>query len=271
MHGGIRPSYMGETYLGILRAAKETVPEVHIHGFSPLEIWQGATTIGLPLINYLEKLKAARLATSPGTAAEILYDGIRELICADKITAREWVEVIETAHAVGLRTTAAIMFGHLEQPVHWARHLLTVRDLQTRTGGFTEFVPRPFVPMEAPMYRGGLAREGPTFREAILMHAIARVTLHPHITNIQTAWVKMGAEGALACLRVGANDLGGTLVNEYIARSAGASHGQEMLAAELERMIAGIGRKARQRTTLLGAVSTARASDTLVVRRASAW
>ena len=270
MQGGIHPSYTGDTYLGILRAAKEAVPEIHIHAFSPLEIWQGAKTIGLPLATYLEKLKAAGLATLPGTAAEILDDAIRELICADKITAGEWVEVIETAHAVGLRTTATIMFGHLEQPVHWARHLLTVRDLQTRTGGFTEFVPLPFVHMEAPMYRKGLARKGPTFREAILMHAIARLTLHPHITNIQASWVKMGAEGVLACLQAGANDLGGTLMNEYISRSAGASHGQEMLATDLERIIAGIGRHARQRTTLYGAVGAERGGDASVGRRASA-
>ena len=222
------------------------------------------------MATYLEKLKAAGLATLPGTAAEILDDAIRELICADKITAGEWVEVIETAHAVGLRTTATIMFGHLEQPVHWARHLLTVRDLQTRTGGFTEFVPLPFVHMEAPMYRKGLARKGPTFREAILMHAIARLTLHPHITNIQASWVKMGAEGVLACLQAGANDLGGTLMNEYISRSAGASHGQEMLATDLERIIGGIGRHARQRTTLYGAVGAERGGDASIGRRASA-
>jgi FO synthase len=252
MQGGIHPSYTGDTYLAICRAAKEAVPEIHIHAFSPLEIWQGAKTIGLGLREYLERLKAAGLATLPGTAAEILDEEIRRKICADKITMAQWIEVIETAHAVGLRTTATIMFGHLESPVHWARHLLAVRDLQSRTGGFTEFVPLPFVHMEAPMYRKGLARKGPTFRESVLMHAIARLALHPLIPNVQASWVKMGTEGVLACLRAGANDLGGTLMNEYISRSAGASHGQEMLASDLEQMIAGIGRQARQRTTLYG-------------------
>ncbi len=258
MQGGIHPSYTGETYLDICRAAKAAVPEIHVHAFSPLEIWQGAKTLDLPLRDYLQKLKAAGLATLPGTAAEILDDEVRAVICADKINTREWLQVIETAHEVGLRTTATIMFGHMEKPVHWARHLLAVRDLQARTGGFTEFVPLPFVHMEAPMYRKGLARKGPTFREAVLMHAVARLTLHPHITNIQASWVKMGGEGVLACLRAGANDLGGTLMNEYISRSAGASHGQEMLPAELERMIASIGRNAGQRTTLYGAIPAPR-------------
>ena len=265
MQGGIHPSYTGETYLSICRAAKQAVPDIHIHAFSPLEIWQGATTIGLPLREYLERLKAAGLATLPGTAAEILDEDVRRRICADKITTAQWVEVIETAHAVGLCTTATIMFGHVESPVHWARHLLTVRDLQARSGGFTEFVPLPFVHMEAPMYRKGRARKGPTFREAVLMHSIARLALHPLVTNIQASWVKMGAQGVLACLQAGANDLGGTLMNEYISRSAGASHGQEMLPSDLELMIAGIGRRARQRTTLYGIVP---AGEALLARRA---
>ena len=259
MQGGIHPSYTGETYLSICRAAKEAVPGIHIHAFSPLEIWQGAKTIGLSLREYLTRLKDAGLATLPGTAAEILDEEIRRKICADKISTDEWVEVIETAHSVGLRTTATIMFGHLETKTHWARHLLAVRDLQARTGGFTEFVPLPFVHMEAPMYRKGLARKGPTFREAVLMHAVARLALHPLIPNVQASWVKMGTEGVLACLQAGANDLGGTLMNEYISRSAGAAHGQEMLATDLERMIAGIGRHARQRTTLYGEVPTGEA------------
>jgi FO synthase len=254
MQGGIHPSYTGDTYLSICRAAKEAVPDIHIHAFSPLEIWQGAKTIGLSLREYLTRLKDAGLATLPGTAAEILDEEVRRKICADKISTDEWVEVIETAHSVGLRTTATIMFGHLETPTHWARHLLAVRDLQARTGGFTEFVPLPFVHMEAPMYRKGVARKGPTFREAVLMHAVARLALHPLIPNIQASWVKMGTEGVLACLQAGANDLGGTLMNEYISRSAGAAHGQEMLATDLEQMIAGIGRHARQRTTLYGEV-----------------
>ena len=267
MQGGIHPSYTGETYLSICRTAKAAVPEIHVHAFSPLEIWQGAKTLGLPVRTFLEELKAAGLATLPGTAAEILDDEVRAIICADKIDTAQWLEVIATAHEIGLRTTATIMYGHLEQPVHWARHLLAVRDLQVRTGGFTEFVPLPFVHMEAPMYRKGLARKGPTFREAVLMHAVARLVLHPHIPNIQASWVKMGTQGVLACLQAGANDLGGTLMNEYISRSAGASHGQEMLPADLQRMAAGIGRAARQRTTLYGNVAPEQSTGTVGVRR----
>lgn len=255
MQGGIHPSYTGETYLDICRTAKQAVPEIHIHAFSPLEVWQGAKTLGLPIRVFLERLKAVGLSTLPGTAAEILDDDVRAVICADKIDSAQWLEVIATAHEAGLRTTATIMYGHVEQPVHWARHLLALRDLQARTGGFTEFVPLPFVHMEAPMYRKGLARKGPTFREAVLMHAVARLVLHPHFRNIQASWVKMGTQGVLACLQAGANDLGGTLMNEYISRSAGASHGQEMLPADLERLAASIGRMARQRTTLYGTVS----------------
>ena len=271
MQGGIHPDYTGDTYLSICRAAKAAVPNVHIHAFSPLEVWQGAKTLDRPLAEYLRQLKAAGLSTLPGTAAEILDDEIRKVICADKINTRQWIEVIETAHQSGLRTTATIMFGHTEEAVHWARHLLAIRDLQVRTGGFTEFVPLPFVHMEAPMYRKGIARKGATFREALLMHAIARLTLHPHITNIQASWVKMGSEGVLACLRAGANDLGGTLMNEYISRSAGASHGQEMVPTELQRLIESIGRIPRQRTTLYGDVQALPSGDARsVTRRASA-
>ncbi|MGD9983558.1 MAG: 5-amino-6-(D-ribitylamino)uracil--L-tyrosine 4-hydroxyphenyl transferase CofH [Porticoccaceae bacterium] len=250
MQGGIHPDYTGETYLDICRAVKAAVPEMHIHAFSPLEVTQGARTLGLSLSAYLARLKEAGLATLPGTAAEILDDEVRAVICPDKVNTREWLEVMETAHGLGLRSTATIMFGHLDRPEHWARHLLRIRDLQTRTGGFTEFVPLPFVHMEAPVYRRGGARRGPTLREAVLMHAVARLVLHPVITNIQTSWVKMGIEGAKACLQAGANDLGGTLMNESISRAAGAKHGQEMTAASMERLIRELGRVPRQRTTL---------------------
>jgi len=250
MQGGIHPDYTGETYLDICRAVKAAVPEMHIHAFSPLEVTQGARTLGLSLADYLARLKEAGLATLPGTAAEILDDEVRAVICPDKVNTREWLEVMETAHGLGLRSTATIMFGHLDRPEHWARHLLRIRDLQTRTGGFTEFVPLPFVHMEAPVYRRGGARRGPTLREAVLMHAVARLVLHPVITNIQTSWVKMGIEGAKACLQAGANDLGGTLMNESISRAAGAKHGQEMTAASMERLIRELGRVPRQRTTL---------------------
>ena len=254
MQGGIHPDYTGDTYLDICSAVKAAVPEMHIHAFSPLEVTQGARTLGLPLRDYLARLQEAGLATLPGTAAEILDDEVRALICPDKVTTTEWLEVMETAHGLGLRSTATIMFGHTDRPEHWARHLLHIRDLQARSGGFTEFVPLPFVHMEAPVYRRGGARRGPTFREAVLMHAVARLVLHPLIPNIQTSWVKMGIEGASACLGAGANDLGGTLMNESISRAAGAQHGQEMTAADMERLIRGLGRVPRQRTTLYAEV-----------------
>jgi FO synthase len=252
LQGGIHPSFTGETYLSIVRAVKEVVPGMHVHAFSPLEIRHGAGTLGLPLARYLERLRDAGLSTLPGTAAEILDDEIRAVICPDKLTTDEWLEVIGTAHAVGLRSTATIMYGHVEQPVHWARHLRRVRALQERTGGITEFVPLGFVHMEAPLWRKGRTRSGPSLREAVLMHAVSRLALHPLIRNIQTSWVKMGADGAALCLNAGANDLGGTLMNESITRAAGGVHGQELTAAQLTELARRIGRPARQRTTLYG-------------------
>jgi FO synthase len=250
LQGGIRPGYTGETYLGILAAVKSAVPAMHVHAFSPLEIWHGATTLGLSLHAYLTRLKAAGLASLPGTAAEILDDEVRAILCPDKITTAQWFEVMETAHDVDLKSTATIMFGHVDGYRHWARHLLGVRRLQAKTKGFTEFVPLPFVHMEAPIYLKGQARKGPTLREALLMHAVARLALYPEILNVQASWVKMGPEGAVACLAAGANDLGGVLMNESITRAAGAMHGQEIGAAELEAMIRGAGRVPQQRTTL---------------------
>jgi FO synthase len=233
-----------------LRDVKSAVPEMHVHAFSPLEVWQGAKTLGIDLEVFLRQLKDAGLGTLPGTAAEILDDEVRAIICPDKIGTDDWLRVIETAHRVGLRTTATIMYGHVEKYEHWARHLLRVRDLQQKTGGITEFVPLPFVAMEAPLYLKGKARRGPTFREAILMHAVARLTLHPLIENIQTSWVKMGAAGVAACLNAGANDLGGTLMNESITRAAGANHGQELPPEKMDALIDHCQRVPRQRTTL---------------------
>ena len=258
MQGGIHPEYTGETYLAILEAVKESVPDMHIHAFSPLEVWQGAATLDLDLQDYLERLKNAGLGTLPGTAAEILDDEVRQVICADKINTEQWLEVMTAAHAVGFRTTATIMYGHVEKPIHWARHLLRIRNLQKQTGGFTEFVPLPFVHMEAPMYLKGKARKGPTFREAILMHSVARLALHPYITNIQASWVKMGHVGLNACLNAGCNDLGGTLMNESISRAAGTSHGQETSPQLMIKMIEGVGRQPLQRSTLYGAVNQER-------------
>ena len=250
LQGGIKPSYTGETYLAIVAAVKSAVPDMHVHAFSPLEIRHGAATLGLALDDYLARLKGAGLASLPGTAAEILDDEVRAILCPDKLTTDEWLEVMETAHEVGLRSTATIMFGHVDGYRHWARHLLRVRELQERTGGFTEFVPLPFVHMEAPIYLKGQSRKGPTFREAVLMHAVARLALDPLITNIQASWVKMGPDGAALCLDAGANDMGGVLMNESITRAAGAVHGQEIGAGDMERIILACGREPHQRTTL---------------------
>jgi FO synthase len=255
LQGGIHPSFTGRTYFDIVAAVKGAAADMHVHAFSPLEITHGARTMGLSLETYLANLRAAGLSTLPGTAAEILDDEVRAIICPDKLNTAEWFDVMRAGHSVGLRSTATIMFGHVEQPCHWARHLLRLRALQQATGGFTEFVPLPFVHMEAPMWRKGLAREGPTFREAVLMHAVARLVLHPHIRNIQASWVKMGADGVGFCLRAGANDFGGTLMNESITRAAGGIHGQELTADRMREQAAAIGRPLAQRTTLYGRVS----------------
>ena len=261
LQGGIHPDYSGATYLEIVAAVKAACPDMHVHAFSPLEITHGARTLKVSLRSFLTDLRAAGLSTLPGTAAEILDEEVRAIICPDKLTADEWLEVMRTAHAVGLKSTATIMFGHVESPLHWAHHLLAVRALQQETGGFTEFVPLPFVHMEAPLWRKGLARSGPTLREALLMHAIARLTLHPHVTNIQTSWVKMGPPGAALALRCGANDLGGTLMNESITRAAGGVNGQEFDAGRIAALAEGIGRPAYQRTTLYRRVSAGRAQQ----------
>ncbi len=255
LQGGIHPEYTGQTYLDICHVIKQAVPEMHIHAFSPLEVWQGAKTLGIGLDEFLGQLKAAGLGTLPGTAAEILDDEVRASLCPDKINTAQWLEVMAAAHAQGFNTTATIMCGHIEQYRHVARHLLRVRDLQAKTGGFTEFVILPFIHMEAPIYLKGKARPGPSFREAILIHAVARLALHPHFRNIQASWTKLGPAGVRACLQSGVNDLGGTLMNETITRAAGASHGQETSAAEMEHIITSIGRSARQRSTTYGEVS----------------
>jgi FO synthase len=252
LQGGIHPGFTGEYYLDVVRAIKRELPDLHVHAFSALEVWQGAATLGLPLDEYLGLLKAEGLASLPGTAAEILDDEVRRVICPDKVTTEQWLEVHDVAHRAGLRSTTTIMFGSVEGPRSWARHLVGLREQQQKTGGFTEFVPLPFVHMEAPIYLQGRARPGPTFREAVLMHAVARLALHPLITNIQASWVKLGVAGAQACLRCGANDLGGTLMNESISRAAGASHGQEMPPERMEAAIRELGREPRQRTTLYG-------------------
>ncbi|RLA02571.1 MAG: 7,8-didemethyl-8-hydroxy-5-deazariboflavin synthase [Gammaproteobacteria bacterium] len=258
MQGGIHPKYDGQTYLNILKTVKEAAPELHCHAFSPLEIWQGAATLEIPVAEFLQQLKEAGLGSLPGTAAEILDDEVRAELCPDKINSSQWLELMEEAHNQGLKTTATIMYGHVERLEHWARHLLQIRRLQQKTGGFTEFVPLPFVHMEAPLYLKGKARMGPTFRDSILMHSVARLVLSPLIKNIQSSWVKMGEQGVRACLNAGANDLGGTLMNESITRSAGSEHGQEYCPQKMEQLIRNSGRQAVQRTTLYGSVSSER-------------
>ena len=258
MQGGIHPEYTGETYINIVRTVKSAQPNMHVHAFSPLEVWQGAATLKMDIAEYLQQLKDVGLNTLPGTAAEILDDEVRDIICADKINTQQWLDVMEAAHIVGYKTTATIMYGHVEKLEHWARHIMRVRELQERTGGFTEFVPLPFVHMEAPMYLKGKARKGPTFREAILMHSVARLALHIQIDNIQTSWVKMGHEGVKACLNAGCNDLGGTLMNESISRAAGTQHGQETNPRQMANLIRRLNRDPQQRSTSYGKVSDER-------------
>jgi FO synthase len=258
LQGGIHPDYDGETYLAVVHAVREAAPGIHIHAFSPLEVSHGAATLGLGLPDYLARLKQAGLSTLPGTAAEILDDKVRAIICPDKVTTRQWLEVMRAAHGVGLRSTATIMFGHVEGYAHWARHMLQVRDLQAETRGFTEFVPLPFVHMEAPLWRKGKARSGPSFREAILMHAVARLVLHPLIPNIQASWVKLGGDGVVAALKAGANDLGGTLMDESITRAAGGRNGQLCDPARMAELAEQVGRHAIQRTTLYARVTQPR-------------
>jgi FO synthase len=231
---------------------------MHIHAFSPLEVWQGAETLGVDVPTFLRQLRTAGLNTLPGTAAEVLHEEVREQLCPDKLNTSQWLQVMAAAHEEGFRTTATIMYGHIDQPRHWASHLLHIRELQQRTGGFTEFVPLPFVHMEAPMYLKGKSRRGPSFREAILMHAVARLVFHGLIDNIQASWVKMGAAGIAACLDAGVNDLGGTLMNESITRAAGSGHGQEWAPALMEQQIRAAGRQPHMRGTLYTEVSPER-------------
>jgi len=252
LQGGIHPAFTGDYYESVVRTIKAAVPDIHVHAFSALEVWQGAATLGVPLADYLRRLRDAGLSSLPGTAAEVLDDEVRAIICPDKITTRQWLEVHDTAHRVGLRSNNTLMFGHVDRPRNWARHLVAVREQQRASGGFTEFVPLPFVPMEAPIYLKGRARRGPTFAEALLMHAVGRIALHPWITNVQASWPKLGAAGIAAALRAGVNDLGGTLMNESISRAAGSEHGQEMTPEQLEALIRHNNREPRQRTTLYG-------------------
>jgi FO synthase len=252
LQGGIHPSFDGDYYIDVARAVKEAAPDMHVHGFTALEVHEGARRLGEPLTQYLERLKEAGLRTLPGTAAEILDDEIRAVLCPDKITTEQWLEVHRAAHQVGLNSNVTIMFGAVEQPVHWARHMVRTRDLQKETGGFTEFVPLPFVHMATPIYLQRKSRRGPTFRETVLMHAVGRIAYHGWIDNIQCSWVKMGHAGVKQLLQVGVNDLGGTLMDENISRAAGASHGQGLEESDFRALVEPLGRILEQRTTLYG-------------------
>ena len=260
LQGGIHPAFTGDFYVEVVRAVKAAAPNIHVHAFSPQEVSQGAKSLGVPVSDFLRCLKEAGLGSLPGTAAEILDDGIRRVLCPDKISTARWAEVVVAAHRLGIPTTATMMFGHVDSPASWARHVLVVRHIQEETGGFTEFVPLPFVHMEAPIYRQGRARPGPTWDEVVLVHAAARLAFDGLIPNLQASWVKLGLEGAAALLRAGVNDLGGTLMDEGISRAAGAAHGAGVTPGAMEEAIRAAGRVPAERTTLYELLTGAPAS-----------
>ncbi|MEE8375355.1 MAG: 5-amino-6-(D-ribitylamino)uracil--L-tyrosine 4-hydroxyphenyl transferase CofH [Acidimicrobiia bacterium] len=249
LQGGIHPDFTGNFYVEVVKAIKEELPDMHIHGFTPLEVWQGAETLGLSVRQFLSELKEAGLGTLPGTAAEILDDEIRTHLCPDKIRTSQWAEVMITAHELGLRTTSTIMFGHIDHPRSWARHLEVIREIQRRTAGFTEMVPLPFVHMGSPIYLRGRSRPGPTWDEVVLIHAVSRIAFDGLIDNIQASWVKLGLDGGRRLLDAGCNDLGGTLMGEIITRAAGAEHGQEVTTEEFRSVIEAAGRTPVLRNT----------------------
>ena len=250
LQGGIHPKFDGDYYIDVVAAVRAGSPSIHIHAFSALEVFEGARRSEQDLATYLTRLREAGLKTLPGTAAEILDDRVRAILCPDKINSDQWLEVHRTAHQVGLRSNITIMFGAVEGVESWVTHLLRTRELQKETGGFTEFVPLPFVHMATPIFLKGKSRRGPTFREAVLMHSVARLHYATLINNIQVSWVKMGVEGSRRILQAGANDLGGTLMDENISRAAGATHGQEMDVENLRALVEPLGRRLHQRSTL---------------------
>ncbi|MFJ8199971.1 bifunctional FO biosynthesis protein CofGH [Streptomyces sp. NPDC096152] len=266
MQGGIHPDLPGTAYFDIARAVKERVPGMHVHAFSPMEVVNGATRTGMSVREWLTAAKEAGLDTVPGTAAEILDDEVRWILTKGKLPAATWIEVVTTAHELGIRSSSTMMYGHVDQPRHWLGHLRTLAGIQQRTGGFTEFVTLPFIHTNAPVYLAGIARPGPTTRDNRAVTAMARLLLHPHIPNIQTSWVKLGTEGAAEMLRSGANDLGGTLMEETISRMAGSSYGSYKSVKDLIAVAEAAGRPAKPRTTVYGEVPeerqrTATASD----------
>jgi FO synthase len=249
LQGGIHPDFTGNFYVDVVNAIKGELPDMHIHGFTPLEVWQGAETLGIPVRRFLEELKQAGLGTLPGTAAEILDDEVRSHLCPDKIRTSQWAEVMITAHELGLRATSTIMFGHIDHPRSWANHLEVIRQIQRRTGGFTEMVPLPFVHMGSPIFLKGRSRPGPTWDEVVLIHAVSRIALDGLVPNIQASWVKLGLDGGRRLLDAGCNDLGGTLMGEIITRSAGAAHGQELTPEQFRETIQSAGRVPALRST----------------------
>ncbi|KWT58594.1 2-phospho-L-lactate guanylyltransferase [Streptomyces albus subsp. albus] len=263
MQGGIHPDLPGTAYFDIARAVKERVPGMHVHAFSPMEVVNGATRTGLSIREWLSEAKAAGLDTIPGTAAEILDDEVRWVLTKGKLPTATWVEVIKTAHELGIRSSSTMMYGHVDQPRHWLGHLRLLAGIQQETGGFTEFVTLPFIHTNAPVYLAGIARPGPTTRDNRAVTAMARVLLHPHIINIQTSWVKLGTEGAAEMLRSGANDLGGTLMEETISRMAGSSYGSYRSIQDLIAIADAAGRPSRARTTTYGPVAAEREAAAL--------
>ncbi|MFR9673592.1 bifunctional FO biosynthesis protein CofGH [Streptomyces sp. TR02-1] len=266
MQGGIHPDLPGTAYFDLVRAVRARVPGMHVHAFSPMEVVNGAARTGMSIRDWLLEAKEAGLGSLPGTAAEILDDEVRWVLTKGKLPAATWAEVVETAHDVGLRTSSTMMYGHVDQPRHWLAHLRTLAGIQQRTGGFTEFVTLPFIHTNAPVYLAGIARPGPTMRDNHAVTAMARLLLHPHVPHIQTSWVKLGTEGAARMLASGANDLGGTLMEETISRMAGSSYGSYRSVRDLEAIAEAAGRPARPRTTLYGEVPeervrAAKASD----------
>ena len=255
MQGGIDPELPADAYFELVTAVKQRVPDMHVHAFSPMEVVNGTARTGLSIEDFLLKAREAGLGSLPGTAAEILDDEVRWVLTKGKLPARTWIEVVSTAHRLGIPTTSTMMYGHVDNPRHWVGHLRVLSKIQDETGGFTEFVPLPFVHTSAPIYLAGVARPGPTLRDNLAVHAMARILLHGRIRNIQTSWVKLGVDGTRAMLRAGANDVGGTLMEETISRMAGSEHGSAKTVAELVDIGAGINRPVRERTTTYGVPS----------------
>ena len=254
LQGGIHPDFDGDYYIEVTRAVKDAAPDLHVHGFTALEVTEGARRLGENLEEYLGRLRDAGLRTLPGTAAEILDDDVRAIICPDKIDTQQWLDAHRSAHRVGLNSNVTMMFGSVEHPRSWARHLLITRDLQRETGGFTEFVGLPFVHMAAPLYLQHRGRRGPTFREVVLVHAVARITYRELIPHVQASWVKLGLAGVSQLLQAGADDLGGTLMDENISRAAGAEHGTMATPEDFRALVEPLGRTLVQRSTLYGRV-----------------